>query len=421
MFDRDRWQEIFSTLRANKLRTFLTGFGVAWGIFMLMIMLGSGNGLQNAAMDGFDDFATNSAFVWARRTTIPYKGFPRGRWWHFKNSDMEVLQDKVPEIDLLAPRLEPWGGGSDNNVVRGEETAAFSIKGDYPAFQYIDPINILEGRFINEIDIQEKRKVCVIGDRVKEVMFKKGEEPIGDYLKIKGVYFQVVGVFEPKNKNINFGGNKSETIHLPFTSLQQAWNFGDVVHWFAVTAQPNIPVSEVEKKCMKILADRNSIHPDDEQAFGHFNLEERFRQMTGLFFGIRFLIWIVGTGTLLAGVIGVSNIMLIIVKERTQEIGIQRALGATPGKIIGQIITESVFLTSVAGYIGMLFGIIVIELINFAMQNSGGEANMFKNPQVDFSVAMTALAILVIAGMFAGLIPARRAVSIKPIDAIRSE
>ncbi|MFW6257758.1 MAG: ABC transporter permease, partial [Prolixibacteraceae bacterium] len=335
--------------------------------------------------------------------------------------DMEVLKQKVPDIDLLAPRLEPWGGGTDNNVVRGEETAAFSIKGDYPEFQFIDPINLLEGRFINDIDIKEKRKVCVIGDRVKEVMFKNGENPIGEYLKIKGVYFQVVGVFEPKNKNINFGGDKSETIHLPFTTLQQAWNFGDIVHWFAVTAQPNIPVSEVEKKCMKILADRNSIHPDDEQAFGHFNLEERFKQMTGLFFGIHFLIWLVGTGTLMAGVIGVSNIMLIIVKERTREIGIQRALGATPGKVIGQIITESVFLTSIAGYIGMLFGIMVIEGINFAMEKSGGEANMFKNPGVDFSIAVIALFILVISGVFAGLIPARRAVSIKPIDAIRSE
>ena len=421
MFDRDRWQEIYSTLRSNKLRTFMTAFGVFWGIFMLIVMMGAGNGLSNAVFEGFQDFATNSAFIWTRPTTMPYKGLPRGRWWMFDNDDMKALRDNIPEIDLLAPRVQPWSGDGGNNVVRGLKTASYNIVGDYPDFFKIDPVDMILGREINDLDIEENRKVAVIGTRVRDEMFEKDENPIGEYIRIKGVYFQVVGVFEPKNKNMNFGGDKEQTIVLPFTSLQIAYNLGNEVHYFAVTAKKKISVEEVENKCMSLIAERNKVHPDDKQAFGHFNLDKEFRKMSGLFTGIRVLIWWVGIGTLLAGVIGVSNIMLIVVKERTKEIGIQRSIGATPWRIINQIISESVVLTSVAGMFGLAIGVFLLELINKQMQSSGGDSDMFKNPGVDFNIGLTALVILIVAGILAGFIPAFKAVKVKPVEALRAE
>ena len=421
MFDRDKWQEIYSSLKSNKLRTFFTAFGVFWGIFMLIIMLGSGNGLRNAVYDGMGDFATNSAIMFTRQTTIPYKGFPRGRQWLFHTSDMEALLKNIPEIDQLAPRLQPWGGNGGNNVVHGLKTGAYNITGDYPAINKIDPVRLLKGRFINEIDLQNKRKVAVIGNRVRDELFKNSETVIGEYIRINGVYYQVVGVFEPKNKNINIGGEKDKSIFIPFTTMQVSYNLGDDVHYFLVTAKPNKSASVVEEKCMKLLAERNHVAPEDEQAFGHFNLEKEFKKMNGLFLGIRILIWIVGTGTLLAGVIGVSNIMLIIIKERTKEIGIQRAIGATPWRIISQVITESVTLTAMAGSFGLVLGVFLLEMINNMLASSAEKSEMFKNPEVDIQVAVTALIVLIISGVVAGLIPARKAVSMKPVDALRYE
>jgi putative ABC transport system permease protein len=421
MFDRDKWQEIYSSLKSNKLRTFFTAFGVFWGIFMLIIMLGSGNGLRNAVFDGMGDFATNSAIMFTRQTTIPYKGFPRGRSWIFHTSDMEALLKNIPEIDQLAPRLQPWGGNGGNNVVHGLKTGAYNITGDYPAINKIDPVLMLKGRFINEIDLQNKRKVAVIGNRVQDELFKNSEKVIGEYVRINGVYYQVVGVFEPKNRNINIGGDKDKTIFIPFTTMQVSYNLGDDVHYFLVTAKPDKSASVVEEKAMKLLAERNHVAPEDEQAFGHFNLEKEFKKMTGLFLGIRILIWIVGTGTLLAGVIGVSNIMLIIIKERTKEIGIQRALGATPWKIISQVITESVTLTAMAGSFGLVLGVFLLEMLNNMLASSAEKSEMFKNPEVDIQVAVTALIVLIISGVVAGLIPAMKAVSMKPVDALRYE
>jgi putative ABC transport system permease protein len=421
MFDRDKWQEIYSSLKSNKLRTFFTAFGVFWGIFMLIIMMGSGNGLRNAVFDGMGDFATNSAIMFTRQTTMPYKGFPRGRQWLFHTSDMEALLKNIPEIDQLAPRLQPWEGNGGNNVVHGLKTGAYNITGDYPAINKIDPVRLLMGRFINEIDLQNKRKVAVIGNRVRDELFKNSETIIGEYIRINGVYYQVVGVFEPKNKNINIGGEKDKSIFIPFTTMQVSYNLGDEVHYFLVTAKPNKSASVVEEKSMKLLAERNHVAPEDEQAFGHFNLEKEFKKMNGLFLGIRMLIWIVGTGTLLAGVIGVSNIMLIIIKERTKEIGIQRAIGATPWRIMSQIITESVTLTAVAGSFGLVLGVFLLEVLNNVLASSAEKSEMFKNPEVDLQVAVTALIILIISGVVAGLIPARKAVSMKPVEALRYE
>lgn len=420
MFDLDRWQEIFSTLKKNKLRTFFTAFGVFWGIFMLIIMLGSGKGLHNGVSTGMGDMATNSMFMWTRRTTIPYKGFPRGRFYQFRNNDTQALIDNIPEIEHIAPRLQGWGGNGNNNVIRGERTGAFTIQGDYPAYNIIDPVKMLSGRFINKFDIDEKRKIAVIGIRVFDEMFEPGENPIGQYLRIQGVYFKVVGTFQSK-KNDQQADRENQQICIPFTTLQKTYNYGDIVGWYAITAKSKSSVSIVEEKAKALMKTRHSISPDDDRAIGSFNVESEFKKMTNLFAGINGLIWIVGIGTLLAGVIGVSNIMLIVVKERTKEIGIQRAIGATPLNIITQIITESVFLTTLAGYIGLAIGVGIVELVNYILIKTGADTAMFNNPEVDFDKAITALTVLIIAGALAGFIPAKKAVSVKPIDAIRNE
>lgn len=420
MFDLDRWQEIFYTLKKNKLRTFMTAFGVFWGIFMLIIMLGSGRGLENGVSSGMGNFATNSIFIWTQGTTMSYKGFPRGRNFNFNNNDIQALRDNIPEIKYLAPKIRGWSAGDGtNNTVRKNKTGAFSIVGDYPEWNKIDPMEMLAGRFINENDILEKRKIAVIGTRVRDVLFDPEENPLGEYLRINGVYFQVVGVFIPLNTQINFGGEKEQSIFIPFTTLQKTYNYGDIVGWFSITSHDDVSASILEAKVMELLARRHTVHPDDKDAFGHFNLEENFNQMKGLFNGIKALIWLVGIGTLLAGVIGISNIMLVIVKERTKEIGIQRAIGASPMNIMSQIMTESVFLTAIAGYIGLAIGVGLVEGINYALLKFGVENEMFQRPEVDFKVAITALIILIISGALAGLIPARRAVKIKPIDALR--
>lgn len=420
MFGIDEWQEIISALKKNKLRTFLTAFGVFWGIFMLVVMLGAGNGLGNGVMQGFGDFATNSTFMWSDRTTIPFKGYPRGRYFSFNNGDTKALKESIPEIQIITPRLNAGDFHSTDNVVRGIKTGAFGIYGDYPEIALIDPIRINKGRFLNRLDVLLKRKVVVIGKRVYEVLFNVGEDPIGKYIRINGVYFAVIGVFEPKNKNVNFGGDKEQTIFMPFSTMQQTYNYGDVVGWYSMTSRADVPVEVMEKKAKSLLKKRHDVSPDDEGGVGSFNLQKEYKKMTGLFLGINILIWIVGIGTLIAGVIGVSNIMLVIVKERTKETGIRRALGATPRQIISQIILEAVFLTSLAGYLGLVAGVGLLELVSSLLSKSGGSDTMFLNPQVDFGIAIIALFILIICGLFAGLIPARKAVSVKPVEAIRT-
>jgi putative ABC transport system permease protein len=252
-------------------------------------------------------------------------------------------------------------------------------------------------------------------------MFEKDEDPIGEYLKINGVYFQVVGVIKGETRVNIGGGRKTETIILPFSTMQKTYNFGDRVHFFSLTSAPGVPVSKVEARLKELMKERHSIAPDDLQAVGSFNIEVEWKKYMGLFTGIQVLTWIVGVGTLLAGVIGVSNIMLVIIKERTQEIGIQRAIGATPGKVITHIVAESVFLTVLAGYIGLALGVGLLELIGMTMEKGNPDEIFFRNPEVSFEMAVAALAVLVVSGIFAGLIPAKRAVSIKPIDALRDE
>lgn len=419
LFERDTWVEIGLSLRKNKLRTFLTGFGVSWGIFMLIIMLGAGNGLKNGVTGEFGDFATNSFFVWTQQTTIPYKGFPRGRYFNFVTEDVEAVKNEVPEIDIVAPKLQGgrWGGGGDN-VVRGKHSGSFTINGDYPEVFQIDPVKIENGRLLNKRDIEDKRKVAVIGTRVRELMFEPEEDPVGQQLKIQGVYFTVVGVVAPKG-NMNMGGDKKETIWMPFSTLQQVYNYGNIVGYFAMTSKPDVPASVAEKKVRRLLAERHQVSPDDEMALGGFNIENEFKKMTGLFMGINTIIWIVGFGTLLAGIIGISNIMLVVVKERTKEIGVRRAIGATPINIIAQIMMEAIVLTFFSGLMGLLAGVWILEGLNPLLAQS--EDSFIRNPEVHLGIAFTAIIVLVITGTFAGFLPAKRAIKIKAIDALRDE
>lgn len=421
LIDIDKWQEIFLTLKKNKLRTFFTAFGVFWGIFMLVIMLGSGKGLKDAAYSGLGKLATNSVFINPARTSISYKGFPKGRLYSFNNGDTRILRDRVKEIKWLAPRTAGFGN-TVNNVVRGERAASFQVMGDYPETNLINPMDFVQGRFINKTDIEETRKVASIGYRVYEEMFNEDEDPIGQYLRVNGVYFKVVGVFKSFRARNNGGEFDEQVIYLPLTTTQKTFNLGDEVSaGYAITAQDGVSATLVESKVKAILRERHNIHPDDERAFDGFNLEQEFKEFQMLFNGIDGLIWIVGIGTLFAGVIGVSNIMVIVVKERTKEFGIKRAVGATPLKIIVQVVQESVFLTTIAGYVGLSLGVGLLELISFAMIQSGADTEMFANPSIDFDKAVTALILLIVSGVFAGFIPAKRAVNIKPIEALHDE
>lgn len=415
--DTDRINEIYQTLSRNKWRTALTAFGVFWGILMLILMLGLGQGLQNGITRAFSGTATNSFFVWAQTTSMPFKGLPRNRNIEFRNGDIEAIKKFVPEADVVAPANQLGGYRGENNVVRGTKTGAFSVRGDYPEARAIQTIRMTSGRFINPNDLKEMRKVCVIGERVRQVLFTGDEQVLGSYLQINGIYFMVVGSYTT-DKGDEDAQEQMQTIYTPFTTFQQAFNYGDFVSWFSITSKPHVPASLAEARVRALLAARHRIHPDDKRAIGSWNMEKEFKKIMGLFSGIQILVWIVGSGTLLAGVIGISNIMLILVKERTKEIGIRRAIGASPLSIIAQVISESVLLTLFAGYLGLVSGILLLELVRMAVEGGDG---MFHNPGVDIGVALKALGILVSSGLLAGLIPARKAVAIRPVDALRAE
>jgi len=418
MFDIDLYREIWQAITKNKMRSTLTAFGVFWGIFMLVALSGAGNGLKNGINAQFEGFATNAAFMWTEPTTLPYKGFKKGRQWNYDNEDMKSLLYFVPEIEYLVPRLEAWKQNRENNAVFKDKYGTFKVQGDYPNLAKVEPFKMSSGRFLNEIDIKQNRKVCVIGSRVEEVLFEKGEKALGKYIRVSGVYFQVIGVTSPEG-NIQIGYDKKEAIHIPFTTVQQTFNYGDIVHYFSFTAKKEFTVSDVENRIIDILKKRNDIAPEDQGAIGHINIERQFKIMSYLFIGIKALTYLVGLGTLLAGVIGISNIMLVIVKERTKEIGIKRALGATPFNIIRQILMESTLLTFTAGYVGLILGILLNEGLGAMLQGTASE--VFLNPGIDFKSGMSSLIILVIAGALAGLLPASKAVKVKPIDAIREE
>ncbi len=419
IFDLDHWAEIKAALLRNRVRTALTAFGVFWGIFLLMVMIGSGSGLRNGVMRGFSGSAANSFFIWTQRTQKPWAGMPAGRTFELANADVQAIRDKVPEVEVVAPRNQLGGYMGGNNVTRGRKAGAFSVMGDYPEIRRIQSYGLEAGRFLNPLDLAEHRKVAVIGTRVREVLFEPAENPIGKSIVIQGVFFEVIGIFKSSQTGED-GDRDAQAVFVPFTTFQRAFNFGDQVGWLAVISKPDVRASVAEEKVLSLLKERHKVAPDDLRAFGHYNLEEDYGKIQALFAGIRILIWLVGAGTLAAGAIGVSNIMLIIIKERTKEIGIRRAVGAKPSAIVTQIVVETVILTSIAGYLGMVAGIALVEGVG-RMLPSGDGARMFTNPDVGIGQALQALAILVTAGLLAGLAPAQRALQISPIMALRSE
>lgn len=420
MFDIDKWQEIGHTIWKNKLRTFLTMFGVFWGIFMLLLLLGSGAGLENGVKKEFSLWATNSFFVWSGRTTMPYKGLKPGRWLQFTTQDVAAVAERAQYVEVVVPRNRLGGWQGTFNVTRKNKSGGFTVSGDYPEYARIKTIPIVEGRWLNPLDMEEKRKVAIIGWQVVEELFEKGEEPIGDYVKLSGVYFKVVGV----TRSMETGDNADQdnrSIYTPFTTFQQAFNFGNSVGSFAAISAEGIPALWAEQEMKQILARQQRVHPEDLAAIQSANVEEEYKRVNSLFVGIRIFMWVVGTGTLAAGMIGVSNIMLIIVKERTKEIGIRKAIGATPWSIVSLILQESVVLTTTAGYTGLLMGLGLIEMIGTWMESSGASTGMFSRPEVDLSVAVASLGVLIMGGILAGWLPAQKAVSVSPIEAIREE
>lgn len=411
MFDRDKWQEIMHTISSNKLRTFLTGFSVAWGIFMLIILLGAGTGLQNGASDQFKDTSTNSIWVFSGQTSVPHQGLQPGRFVRFDNEDYAWLENEFKPAKETSGRFYL---GSSEVTYKGE-TGNFQIRTVHPGHAAIEKTITIKGRFLNEIDIKEKRKVASIGTLVQKAIFPEGLNPIGEYINVNGVPFKVIGVFEDEG-----GENEQEILYLPLSTAQMVFNGRNRVNMYMFNVDENTSLAESEAIVQQVREKMAEVHhfsPEDQRAIRFWNNIESFLQIKNLFFGIKSFIWIIGIMTIIAGIVGISNIMMIVVKERTKEIGIRKALGATPWSIISLILMESVLITSIAGYIGLVLGVGLIELVASVMPPS----DFFQNPEVNFSVAITATIILVIAGAIAGLIPARKAASIRPIVALRDE
>jgi putative ABC transport system permease protein len=411
VFDRDKWQEILFTISQNKLRTVLTGFSVAWGIFMLIVLLGSGTGLQNGAKEEFADAATNSIWVFSGQTSMPHKGLQPGRFVRFDNADFDWVDKQLEGAEETSGRF--YLGSS--NVVYNGESGSFQIRTVHPDHQFIEKTLTTEGRFINETDISEKKKVVSIGSLVKKAIFKE-EDPIGKYLQVNGIPFKVIGIFEDEG-----GENEQEILYLPISTAQQVFNGANQVDMFMFNIDPNAGVAEskvIEQRVREKMAEIHKFSPEDERAIRFWNNVEDFQEIQSMFTGINIFIWIIGIMTIIAGIVGISNIMMIVVKERTKEIGIRKALGATPGSIIGLILMESVLITAVSGYIGLVFGVGLIELVSSILPP---DTPFFKNPEVNFQVAITATLILITAGAIAGIIPARKAAVIRPIEALRDE
>ena len=417
MFDLDRWTEIWVTITRNKTRSLLTCFGVFWGILMLVILLGSGRGMQNGIMRSVNGFATNSAFFFADRTSESYKGFNKGRQWNMRNRDVESIRREVKELSAISPII--WGNSSDKNIVYGMMSGTFNVKGVHPDYFQIETQKLFHGRLLNEADERERRKVCLIGTKVKEVLFKE-EDPCGNYIRVNGIYYQVVGVVQQRASGVNIGGRSEECVFLPFSTMQQTLNQGDIIHFLCVAAKPDVQMLPVINKIKSIIKEQNFISPTDPQAVSAINLAAQFETFNNAFLGIDILIWIVGVGTLLAGIIGVSNIMMVTVKERTKEIGVRRALGAKPWNIISQIMSESLLITAMAGLMGLTVGVFLLDMVDQLIGDPVGET-MLLHPAVSIQVALAATSILLLAGLLAGLIPAWRAMQIKAIDAIREE
>jgi len=411
LFDSDTWQEIYGSIRKNKVRTAITIIGVLWGIFLLVVLLGSARGLENSFNKLFGNFATNSVFVWTQSTDTPFKGFQEGRRFRLNMNDIEVLKSEyTKEIKLLAPRNQ-----TNNLIVKDFKSGNFQVSGDYPVLDQIQKKQLLYGRFLNENDIMNTAKVAVISEDMYKQLFEIDEMPIGQYIKINSIGYQVIGVYKPSN-TIDFDG---DCAYIPFTTFKKVYNTANNVDWMMITANEGTDIEQMEADVLQTLKGLHKVHPDDERAFGSVNLGKEIGKVTGFLTGMQFLTWFVGIATLIAGVFAIGNILLITVKERTQEIGIRIALGATPKSVRQQIILESVFLTTIAGMIGIIFGASILALIDSFL--GSGEDAVLINPTVDIPIIIIAFATLIVLGTLIGLIPAHMATVVRPIEALREE
>ena len=410
LFERDTWQEVYDSVSKNKVRTVITMIGVWWGILLLIALLGAARGMENSFNRLFGDFATNSVFIWGQSTSLPFKGFQEGKRVRLKLTHTNKIKDNVEGVEFVVPRNR-----NQALVVRNFLSGNFGISGDYPLLDKIQKKKMIRGRFINQNDIDFKKKVAVISEEIYKQLFEKDENPIGTYVQMNNSNFKVIGVFQ--NASTNMG--PSDDIHIPFTTFQQIYNRGDRIGWMVITGKPEYNIKQIEEDTKLLLRNLNQIHPDDKRAFGSFNLGKEFKKVTGFLTGMQFLTWFVGIATLIAGVFAIGNILLITVKERTKEIGVRRALGATPFEIKRQIVVEAVFLTLVSGLLGIITGGWILIAID-SIWGQGDDATLV-NASVSISVVFVALIILVILGTLIGLIPAFKATSVKPIEALREE
>ena len=412
--DIDAYREVLDTLTRNKSRSFLTGFGVFWGVFMLVALMGGGNGLKELLQKNFAGFATNSAMVWSQPTTKAYKGFRKGRYWQMDYKDVERLRLRVPELDVITPLLFSNGG----TAYFGDRKATVSVNGAMPDYRRVVEPKMYYGRFLDEADIRDHRKVCVIQKKTYKELFPGGGDPCGRRIRIDNIYYQIVGVDYNMSQGMSFGGDEGTTVLLPLTLMQQAYNRGNYIDMMALTGKPGVVMSKITPRIRETIAHAHYVDPTDERGVMVFNTEVLFQLLDSLFRGVNFLIWLVGLGTLLAGAIGVSNIMMVTVRERTTEIGIRRAIGATPRMILGQIISESIVLTLVAGMSGILFAVMILQMLELGNTEDGIVTAHF---QVGFWTAIIAALAVSMMGVLAGLAPAARAMAIKPVDAMRDE
>ena len=417
IFDRNTWQEIFGSISKNKTRTVITVIGVLWGIFIYIALAGAAKGLDNGFEKVFKTVAINGMFVWAQSTSMPHDGFKTDRQLQLKLGDIKTIEDRIPEIQYIAPRITQGQFGSEPvYTVRGQKSGSYTLNGDYPIYTKIATKKIFDGgRFINQEDINQARKVIVIGERIKQELFDEDEEAVGAYIRVGSIYFQVIGVHK-LSQGVSFDSDSA--MFIPFSTYRKLYNSGDNVGYFCIAAYDDVDVVQVEKDVKALLRNIHRVNPKDERAFGSFNLGEVFGKTMDFADGLTFMSLVVGIATILAGVIGIGNILLISVKERTKELGVRRALGATPAEVRNQIVLESVFLTVIAGILGIILGAAVLSLIGFFTKDIDMP---YTNPTVPIPYVLGALIIMVVLGTLIGLIPAQRAVSIKPIDALREE
>lgn len=409
MFDIDKWQEIFSTIQKNRLRTFLTGFSVAWGIFILIVLLGSGQGLKNGAEHQFLSDASNAIWLQGDVTSMPYKGMQAGRRIRLKNEDYEYIKKNIEGVEYITVAQDVQNVKSINYK---NEKGNYLVRSCQPDHAKLEKCNIISGRFLNDMDIKEARKVAVIGKPVQEALFKE-EDPLGKYVDVSGILYKVIGVFKDEGRQDN------DRLYIPISTMQKSYNGKDYVDviWFSTGNASLLQSKRMLEDSKAYIYSKYNIDPADERAFVAFDNNENYKQIMDLLNGIKFFVGIIGVGTIIAGIVGVSNIMMIVVKERTKEIGVRKAIGATPYSIVSLVIQESILITGFAGYVGLVLGVLVTELAKKFMPPS----DFFRNPEVDLSVAIGATLFLIFAGAVAGFVPALKAARIKPIEALRDE